>query len=139
KGASIQPNEVRFFRKTFRAANIPTKATLSLAVDDEATVYINGAEVARPKGFSKPTNEDVTDYINKGENVIAIRAQNTGSDVAGVLVMMELKSARRGADFIVTDDTWLTSDKADLDWQQIKFNDSSWSKAQVKGKLGDQP
>src|SRR5438132_7271265 len=62
-GAAIQPDEVRFFRKTFRVSNLPMNASLSIAADDEATVYINGSEVARPKDYAKPTYEDVSDLI----------------------------------------------------------------------------
>src|SRR2546426_7765827 len=44
KGAAIQSNEVCFLRKTFRLESKPTKAILSVAADDEATVYLNRSE-----------------------------------------------------------------------------------------------
>src|SRR5262245_60785456 len=138
KGAAIQTNEVRFFRKTFQVESRPTKATLSVAADDEAVVYLNGKEVARPKDYSKPGREDVTDLIKKGQNVLAIRGQNNAADEAGVVAVLELKS-RKGSDFIVSDETWLSSAKEEAGWQNIDFAASKWTKAVSRGKLGDKP
>src|SRR5882672_9781972 len=42
KGAAIQTNEVRFFRKSFHLDRIPNKAPLSVAADDDAVIYVNG-------------------------------------------------------------------------------------------------
>src|SRR6266850_3647136 len=137
KAVAIKPDEVRFFRKTFHLAAKPSKAPLSVAADDEAVIYINGKEVAHPKDYAKPVHEDVASQLHKGENVIAIRGHNIASDVAGVLLMLELKN--KPSDFIVTDDTWLSSATEQQGWQEAGFNDRSWTKALSKGKLGDQP
>jgi putative heme-binding domain-containing protein len=138
-GAPIQPDEVRFFRKSFHISSAPTKVSLSIAADDEATVYINGAEVARPKDYAKPTIEDVTEFIRKGDNVLAIRGHNIASDVAGIMGMLEIKVSKQRSDFIVTDETWLASEKEEPGWRELKFDDHSWPKARSKGKLGDPP
>src|SRR5213082_3539401 len=53
-GTPIQTNEVRFFRKTFFATNVPSKVFLRVVADDEAVVYLNGKEVAHPKDYAKP-------------------------------------------------------------------------------------
>src|SRR5215471_2669215 len=139
KGASIQTNEVRFFRKVFQVEGKPTKATLSVAADDEAVVYLNGKEIARPKDYTKPAREDVTDQIKKGQNVLAIRGQNDAADQAGVVAVLELKFNKKGSDFIVTDETWLSSAKEQADWQDIDFAAKAWTKAVSRGKLGDKP
>src|SRR5215471_7261528 len=85
-GKAIQTNETRFFRKTFRVAGRLQKASLSVAADDEATIYINGKKVADVSGYEKPAYRDVTDDLKRGDNLIAIRGRNIASDVAGVLV-----------------------------------------------------
>ncbi len=138
-GAPIRTNEVRYFRKTFEAKGRLTKAMLSAAADDEATVYVNGKEVARPKDFNKPVYEDVTSQVKPGRNVIAVRGHNIGSDIAGVLLMLELKTGRQRGEFVISDETWLGSDKEEKGWRESDFDDSKWSKAKSKGKLGDQP
>jgi putative heme-binding domain-containing protein len=138
-GAAIQTNEVRYFRKTFEAKPRFNKVLLSAAADDEATIYINGKQVAHPKDFSKPAYEDVTSQVKRGRNVIAVRGLNINSDVAGVLVMLEMKTGKQRGEFVVSDETWLASDEEKEGWRELNFDDSAWSKARSKGKLGDQP
>src|SRR5437879_13121397 len=52
--ATIKPDEVRYFRKTFEVGGNPSRASLSVAADDEAKVYLNGKEVAQSRGWDKP-------------------------------------------------------------------------------------
>ena len=139
QGTPIQTNEVRFFRKTFSVGNLPSKAFLRVAADDEAVVYLNGKEVAHPKDYAKPAYEDITTRIKKGRNVIAIRGQNLASDEAGVLATLELKAGKKRSDFIVTDKTWLSSRKDEQGWETTGFDDTGWNKAVSRGKLGDKP
>ena len=138
-GTPIKTNEFCFLRKTFLVGSIPAKAVLRVAADDEAIVFLNGKEIARPKDYAKPASEDVTARIKKGRNVIAIRGQNLASDQAGVLATLELQVTRKNADFVVTDNTWLSSRKEKKGWETVNFDDTGWSKAVSRGKLGDKP
>src|SRR2546425_6620580 len=85
-GAAPKPDEVRYFRRTFQSPATPSRALLTVAADDEARIYINGKEVTEAKGYEHPLRDDVTRYLKKGANVIAIRARNRAGEVAGVLV-----------------------------------------------------
>ncbi len=139
QGAAIKPDEVRYFRKTFHVDNPPTKALLSVAADDEAMVYLNGKQVAHPRDYQKPAFEDVTAGIRKGENVFAIRGVNLESDQAGVVAVLQLKLSKQHSDFVITDTTWLSSDKDERGWRDLDFNDAAWTRAVSRGHLGDQP
>lgn len=139
KGTAIKPDEVRYFRKTFTLDNKPGKAPLSVAADDEAIVYINGKEVARPKDSDKPDYEDVASALKKGKNVVAVRAKNTLGDQAGFVLMLEAKAGKRDSNYIVTDQSWLSSAKEDPDWKKVDFAAEGWTKAVSRGKLGDKP
>src|SRR5690349_17545704 len=79
-GKAIQPNEVRYFRKTFTVNARPAKALLSVAADDGAVVYINGKEVANFRDYTKPVHDDVAGYLTRGRNVIAIEGKNELGD-----------------------------------------------------------
>src|SRR5438445_9539152 len=72
---SVKANEVCFLRKTFHLDSMPSKASLRVAADDEAIVYLNGHEVAHSQGYKDPAAQDVTDQLEKGANVLAIRSQ----------------------------------------------------------------
>jgi putative heme-binding domain-containing protein len=137
-GKPIQTNEVRYFRKTFQAAGKITRVELSVAADDEAVVYINGTKVASPSGYETPVQKEVTDNVKRGENVIAVRGHNIGSDIAGVIVLLEIKAGKNSS-YVTSDTSWLSSDKEEKGWTQLKFDDSAWHKAKDKGKHGDKP
>jgi putative heme-binding domain-containing protein len=138
-GRAIQTNEVRYLRKTFRVEGRVSKAQLSVAADDEARVFLNGKEVAHPKGFDKPAYEDVTSSIVRGENVLAIRALNTQSDQAGVVVRLEQKQGRRNSDFVISDETWRSSASEESGWKDLGFAAAGWTQVMSRGKLGDKP
>src|SRR6266478_4232280 len=140
-GGAAQPNELCFLRKNFSLATKPNKALLSIAVGGEATVYVNGQEVAHAKDYDKPAFEDVSSAVVKGQNIIAIRASSTKADQAGVLAVLELKpnQNRKESEFIVTDSTWLNSEKNQAGWLETNFDDKSWAEEVSRGKLGEQP
>jgi len=137
-GAKIQTDEVRYFRKTFQVTGNVNRAVLNLAADDECTAYINGVEVARTKDHSKPAQKNVASELKDGENVIAIRAKNVSSDIAGVVVALELKK-RNGSTYVLTDETWVSTAKEEPGWQQPDFAAKGWTRVKSFGKMGDKP
>lgn len=139
KGAAIQPEEVRFFRKDFELDGKVGKAVLRVAADDEAIVYLNGKEVLRAKDWDKPGAEDVTGGLRNGKNVLAVRGRNIGADIAGVLVVLELQFNRNRSDFIVSDESWRSSGKDERGWPELRFDDAAWAPISIRGKLGDAP
>src|SRR5690349_16565583 len=102
-GSAIKPDDTRYLRKTFQLPAIPTRALLSVAADDEAQVFINGKQAVQAKGFEHPEREDITKQLQKGANVIAVRGKNVGGDVAGVMVMLELRMGRGKTEYLVSD------------------------------------
>jgi hypothetical protein len=105
KGQAIKPDEVCFLRKTFRLDQTG-EGSPSISADDEATVYLNGRQVASPTGFDKPAIEDVSSDLRK-ENVIAIAPEHherPGRCLAVIQVTLDETDQ-----FITTDTTWLSS------------------------------
>jgi len=69
--------------------------------------------------------------------VIAVRGKNAASDEAGVRgVMLELKRSKKSGDFIVTDETWLSSAQEEKGWQNLAFDDSAWTKGPQSRQTG---
>ncbi len=139
KGQPIKANDVCFLRKTFATETLPNKALLTISAADEATVYLNGHEVARAKDYTKPVLEDVSNAIKKGHNILGIRAKNIKGEHAGVLVSLELQLNKKQSEFITTDASWLSSNEGRDNWRELAFAEKSWTKAAIQGKLGDQP
>lgn len=76
-------NGYALFRKKIRINMLPPKAPLYLTADQSYQLYINGRYVCRgpARGFqhSWPFDEiDVSGWLKKGNNLIAIRAHNPG-------------------------------------------------------------
>ncbi len=71
-----------WLRRNFRIEEIPSHLTLRVQHDEDATVFLNGTEVASFKGHSTESPEYATQSIDPkalktGENVIAIRCHQT--------------------------------------------------------------
>lgn len=138
-GRAIQTNEVRYFRRAFNLDRKPSKASLSVAADDDGIVFINGKEVAHTKGHEKPQYADVAAELKKGDNVIAIRGLNISGDQAGVIATLEMKFAKQRSIILLTDTQWVSSTTEQPEWNTIDFKDSSWKHVVSRGKLGDKP
>jgi putative heme-binding domain-containing protein len=133
-----QPDQVRFFRRHFSADAKLSKALLSVAADAEATVYVNGKQVARSRELVKPAYEDVTSEVKPGENVLAVRCRSLESRHPAVLAILELRQAGKPAQRILSDGAWRSSNMDQPGWRTLTFDDSNWSPAVVLGTLGDE-
>lgn len=146
------------FRKTFELGQIPSKAPLFITADQAYILYVNGRFVCRgpARGFQDhwPYDEvDIRPYLQKGTNLLAVRAYNPGysnfqyltESYAGLLV-----AARWGKTQINSDESWKSlpqksvsqdtiptslqlfgQEHIDLrqesgDWTQPGFDDSRW-------------
>ncbi len=131
--------DVRFFRKSVELAAAPDKATLLVACDNGAVVFVNGTQVAQNAEWSEPTSADVTKQLKPGENIIAVRADNQGS-AAGLLVKLDINGPGEKKTTVVTDTSWLVSGTGPQGWQTTAFKpDARWAAAASQGKLGTTP
>lgn len=138
KGVAPGDNEVRFFRKTFSVGSEVTKAIVSVAGDDQAVAFLNGKQVAASRSWNKAVRTTVTPDIRQGENLLAIRAQNSSGDAA-VILKIDLTLANNQKQTIVSDPSWVSSTQGAENWQTRDFNAASWTKVVSRGKLGVQP
>ncbi len=139
QGAAPKESELRFFRKTFTIEGEVRKAELTATGDDRAVVFLNGKQVVATDEWKKPGSANVTGEIKSGENVIAIRGQNTAS-AAGVIAKLELSYRTGGRkETIVTDTSWLSSAEEAQGWRTAGFSTSAWARPASKGKLGAEP
>jgi alpha-L-rhamnosidase len=89
------------------------EATLYVAADNAATVFLNGREVLRTAEWRQPASARVT--LEKGANRIAVRAENSGgvpvpvTNPAGVIVA--LRGDGDAAGDLVSDGSWYASSK----------------------------
>ena len=75
----VQPSDYLHYRKVFTLPEGFKKDRVILhfgAVDQECTVFVNGAEVGGHKGGYNAFSFDITTYLNDGENVLTLTVQD---------------------------------------------------------------
>jgi hypothetical protein len=84
-GASAPAENDQYdFTKTINVSGTPTAGTISVAVDDFAQVFVNGAPVGTTiAGADALTTRDITAFLVSGSNTIMIRATNGPGSFAG--------------------------------------------------------
>jgi len=85
---------------------LPADGALWLAVDDGATVFLNGKQVAQKIGWANnaPVKLDAG-LFHLGKNVIAVEASNGGGP-AGILLRLDMHMEKR-IQSIVSDSSWV--------------------------------
>src|SRR5262245_26550384 len=137
-GAPPGDNEVRFFRKEFRMTDAPEKATLRVACDNRANVFLDGKQVAEATEWSTPTVVDLTSALKAGDHLLAVRAQNEGS-AAGLLVVLEVQFPTTKRMTLVSDATWQSAERGARGWNQPEERAEVFVAAKSLGKVGIQP
>ena len=131
-------NEVALFRKTFEVKQVDS-ARIYLSADNEAVAFINGKEAAKTKAWEHIEMADVTNLLQKGQNLIAVRGRNTGAGAAGVLVQIVIEG-RKEKRTLVTDVTWKVGAKTEAGWNtDPKMEAAGWKDAVVVAELGGGP
>ena len=138
KGKEPVDNEVTYFRKSFTLKSAPQKATLIAACDNQAIVYLNGKQVLRNPEWNHATRANVRRDLTEGENILAALGKNESGDAAFIL-KLEVTFADGTQQTIVSDTSWLASQKEATAWQTAAFNAADWTKPVSLGKVGVKP
>jgi putative heme-binding domain-containing protein len=130
--------EVRYFRKTFQVPATLSAARLSITCDNHANAFINGKAVAEVKSWESPVRVDVRDALRRGENVIAVVGRNDDG-IAGLLAKLELTFENKAKAAIITNGSWISSERETAGWNNLPFTPAGWTTATVHGALGMAP
>lgn len=128
-----------FFRKVFTTRGRITGAKLYATCDNSMVVFLNGKKVLDSNNFTQPVFAEVINDLQRGKNIIAVRATNSGGP-GGLLVKLDLESSEAKTYGYVTDASWKVSEKAKVpDWKNANYNDKDWADSVVIAKLGGGP
>ncbi len=132
--ASVPTNEASrgsvYFRKSIQLA-ILEKAQLQIGANDAYEVYVNGRRVGAGNQSEQIDTIDVTNYVKPGDNIIAVRAENTEGSTAGLFARLYAKPRGEGWRGLGTSETWLASTALQSGWQTAQFNDATWTNARL--------
>ena len=131
--------ETLFFRKAIKLNKETKSAKLTMSCDNGFEAYINGKKVLVGSEWTIAQTVDVKKHLKKGKNVIAVRAWNDSSDVAGLVGQLDVASVTSRHRLYSTDRSWVFSSKNPKGWQSLGFDAQGWKTSQETGKLGDDP
>ncbi|ADB18335.1 heme-binding protein [Pirellula staleyi DSM 6068] len=133
---SVPADAVCHFRKTITLES-PEQGSVSIAGDDNYELYINGRRVGGGSSTEKLQDFDVTRFLGRGNNVVAVRATNKSGGTAAVVVRVTIKEKEGDWQAFSSDDTWRTSERPLPLWNTTIYNDRSWAPARKLGPLGE--
>jgi len=102
--------------------------TISLSVDNEYTLYINGNMIATNSTWSVAQQYKVPSII--GKNVIAVKCIDKGGE-AGLVAEIDFKGQH-----FVSNESWKVATTEQTGWETLAFNDATWLNATSHGLHG---
>jgi len=136
------PAAERFFRAHIALAGKVRSAHLSLSVDNQWQVFVNGAALNASSGtdaWRKPAELDVAQQLFHGDNVIAVQARNESAGAAGLLARLAVELEDGTRLDLVSDGSWLASDQPATEWVATGFDDGAWTGARELAPYGGGP
>jgi putative membrane-bound dehydrogenase-like protein len=128
-----------YFRKTFMLAGAPENAQIMIAADDTYDVYVNSRQVGTGESTRRLVPLNITRYLNRGRNTIAVRVENTRGKTAALAARVMVKPRGGGWQSYSTGASWKTQLKPLPLWNLPIYNDNRWDAAQTFGPLGKTP
>lgn len=124
-----------FFRKTLQIGSIE-QASVTLTADDQYELFINGQKIGQGNSINQMEQYDITRFLGRGRNVIAVRVTNRAPGPAALAARVFVKPLNGDWLSYSTDESWRTAIDATPSWELAGYNDSRWKPAQVFGILG---
>ncbi len=132
------PKIATFYRKMFKVDEVE-EGQIIIAADDKYEVFINNRKVGSGSGTDTLDRYSTTKFLKKGNNLIAVRAENTDGSTAAIAARVQVKEKGKNWRSFSTDSSWKTHTSTLPIWKMQFYNDSKWRNAKSFGKLGATP
>ena len=113
------PERGLLFRK---AINLRMKAVgrIEIAADDEYEVFVNGKSIGRGNSARQMQEYNISDYLEIGRNVIAVRVVNTHGKTAAMAARVSIRPGGSGKWYTFSSSpSWRTSTEESPMWQRL--------------------
>ncbi len=125
------------FRKPINL-RVQAEGRIEIAADDRYELFVNGHLVGSGSSARQMSQFDITDFLEVGRNVVAVRVINTHGPTAALAARVAVRPAEEQKWFnFNTDASWRTSTEDIPMFETVVFNDRLWGAASAFGKLGD--
>jgi len=130
------PQASCYFRKSIVLKSVES-AQVTIAADDSYDLFINGRRVQGGESTEQLDTHNVTRFLSRGRNIIAIKVTNSEGNTAAVAARVQVKP--EGGEWLSysTDKSWKTNLNPLPLWNTSLYNDGRWDQAQQFGALGE--
>ena len=130
------PAGVCYFRRTFTIDRQLESAKVFMAADNRYELFVNGRSIGGGGDWRKMDSFDIAPHLRKGNNVIAVRAENTEAGPAGLVARVLVYESGVGIKSLSTDSKWRSSVNEFRNWNTLGMSDRDWLPAKSYGQLG---
>ena len=135
--SAIPEGETCLFRKAINL-RVAAEGEVEIAADDRYELFLNGKRVGAGSSSREMKSFDLTDYLEVGRNIVAVKVVNTHGDTAALAARVSIRPKNEDKWFTFSSDSsWKTSTEDNPMWETVLFNDRLWEPASEFGKLGD--
>ncbi|MEX0771136.1 MAG: DUF1549 domain-containing protein, partial [Balneolaceae bacterium] len=139
---SLPPPGTYYFRHAF---DLPAEsqiedARLLISVDEAFELYVNGTLAGRGEDWRQVGHMDVTQHLENGENLLAVKGENGGTTAnpAGILLNLRINYEDGGWLDVTSNREWTVINRSPQSgWEQPGFNDSDWDTVRTFGTYKD--
>lgn len=133
----IPEGETCLFRKPINL-RVQAEGRIEIAADDRFELFVNGQLVGSGSSARQMNEFDISDYLEIGRNVVAVRVVNTHGPTAAMAARVSIRPLEGDKWFnFSTDTSWRTNTGNIPLFETVVFNDRLWGAAASFGKLGD--
>lgn len=122
------PPGTRYFRRLFKipADRKVVSARIEMAADNQFDLWVNGQRAGSGDEWAQTYSMDVVSLLEKGGNVVAVKAVNAGkkANPAGLIGSLEMTYANGNTVKITTDDHWQSTRTVGGNW--LTDIDADW-------------
>ena len=136
------PEKTEYFRYKLSLDKDVSSAYFAYTADDYGEVYINekrAARTAASRGWENAVVCDVTEYLTKGENIIACSAVNNQHGYGAVIFKMIIDFTDGTSLTLKTNDKWKATDKNVSDWYKKDCDESAFARVDSVIPYGENP
>jgi putative heme-binding domain-containing protein len=130
------PRDACHFRRSI-TTRAPERGQISVLADDSYEIFVNGRRVGSGESSEEFDEYDISRFLSRGRNLLAIKVVNRRGSTAGVAARVMIRD--RGDDWrsYSTNRSWKTSLNPLPFWNTTLYNDSRWVAARELGRLGE--
>ena len=124
-----------YFRKSFTLKK-KGEGEIRITADNQFQLFVNGKPVGDGNDWRQIEVFDISEFLQKGVNTIAVEATNADEGSAGLVARVLVKPIGGTFESYSTDASWKTSVRRFRNWTAPGFPESEWVAAANYGALG---